>query len=116
MPKIDEMTIQRVKDAVKIEDVIGDFVTLRKAGVNMTGLCPFHDDQNDGNFIVRPSTIPDNRGGNTYRCFVCDKKGDAIKFLMEHERLSYPDAIRWLGKKFNEPVRSEEHTSELQSR
>ena len=104
MPKIDEMTIRRVKDAVKIEDVIGDFVTLRKAGVNMTGLCPFHDDQNDGNFIVRPSTIPDNRGGNTYRCFVCDKKGDAIKFLMEHERLSYPDAIRWLGKKFNEPV------------
>ena len=104
MPKIDEMTIRRVKDAAKIEDVIGDFVTLRKAGVNLTGLCPFHNDEHDGNFIVRPSTIPDNRGGNTYRCFVCDKKGDAIKFLMEHERLTYPDAIRWLGKKFNEPV------------
>lgn len=99
MPKIDDLTIQRVKDAARIEEVIGDFVTLRKAGVNLTGLCPFHDDRHTGNFIVRPHGL--KVGGNTYRCFVCDKKGDAVKFLMEHERLSFPDAIRWLGKKYN---------------
>ena len=83
---------------------MGDFVTLRKAGVNLTGLCPFHDDRTDGNFIVRPSSIPEARHGNTYRCFVCDHKGGPVQFLMEHERLSFPDAIRWLGKKYNEPV------------
>lgn len=106
MPKIDEMTIRRVKDAAKIEDVIGDFVTLRKAGVNLTGLCPFHDDQNDGNFIVRPSTIPDNRGGNTYHCFVCmgpNEGGGPVDFLMKcpSARMSFPDAIRYLGKKYS---------------
>jgi hypothetical protein len=72
--------------------------------VNLTGICPFHDDQHDGNFIVRPSSIPEERHGNTYRCFVCDAKGGPVQFLMEHERLTFPDAIRWLGKKYNEPV------------
>ena len=100
MPKIPDDIIRRVQDAAKIEDVVGDFVTLRKAGVNLTGLCPFHDDRHDGNFIVRPSTVPEKRGGNTYRCFVCDAKGGPVTFLMEHERLSFPDAIRWLGKKY----------------
>lgn len=99
MPKIDDLTIQRVKDAANIEEVVGDFVTLRKAGVNRTGLCPFHDDKHTGNFIVRPKGL--KVGGNTYRCFVCDAKGDSVKFLMEHERLTFPDAIRWLGKKYN---------------
>lgn len=101
MPKIPDDIIRRVQDAAKIEDVVSDCdVTLRKAGVNLTGLCPFHDDKHDGNFIVRPSTVPEKRGGNTYRCFVCDKKGGPVTFLMEHERLSFPDAIRWLGKKY----------------
>ena len=104
MPKISDDIIRAVTDAAKIEDVVGDFVTLRKAGVNLTGLCPFHDDKTDGNFIVRPSSIPEARHGNTYRCFVCDKKGGPVQFLMDHARLSFPDAIRWLGKKFNEPV------------
>ena len=88
----------------RIEDVVGDFVDLRKAGVNLTGICPFHDDKHDGNFIVRPSTVSEARGGNTYRCFVCGKKGGPVKFLMEHEQLSFHDAIRWLGKKYSEPV------------
>ena len=101
MAKIEKHIIDRVLDATKIEDVIGDFVDLRKAGVNLTGLCPFHDDHSVGNFIVRPSSIPSSRHGNTYRCFACDAKGDAVKFLMAHERLSFPDAIRWLGKKYN---------------
>jgi len=101
MPKIPDDIVKRVQDAAKIEDVVIDCnVTLRKAGVNLTGLCPFHDDRHDGNFIVRPSTVPEKRGGNTYRCFVCDAKGGPVTFLMEHERLSFPDAIRWLGKKY----------------
>ena len=104
MPKIPDEVVKRVIDRAKIEEVVGDFVTLRKAGVNLTGLCPFHDDKTDGNFIVRPSSIPEARHGNTYRCFVCDHKGGPVQFLMEHERLSFPDAIRWLGKKYSEPV------------
>ena len=105
MPKIPDEIIRRIQDIAKIEDVVGDCgVTLRKAGVNLTGLCPFHEDRHDGNFIVRPSSVPEKRGGNTYRCFVCDKKGGPVTFLMEHERLSFPDAIRWLGKKYNVPV------------
>ena len=104
MPKIPDEVVKRVIDRAKIEDVVADFVDLRKAGVNLTGLCPFHDDQHDGNFIVRPSTVSAKRGANTYRCFVCDAKGGPVQFLMAHERLSFPDAIRWLGKKYNEPV------------
>lgn len=101
MPKIPEYIIRRIQDAAKIEDVVSDCgVKLRKAGVNLTGLCPFHEDRHTGNFIVRPSTISEKDGGNTYRCFVCDKKGGPVTFLMEHERLSFPDAIRWLGKKY----------------
>ena len=99
MPKISDDVIRAVTDAAKIEDVVSDFVTLRKAGVNMTGLCPFHDDQHDGNFIVRPSTVSEKRGGNTYRCFVCDKKGGPVQFLMDAEHMTFPDAIRYLGKK-----------------
>ena len=101
MAKIPDDVIKAVIDATKIEDVISDFVKLRKAGVNLTGICPFHDDQHDGNFIVRPSTISPERGGNTYRCFACDAKGDAVKFLMDHENMTFVDAIRWLGKKYS---------------
>jgi hypothetical protein len=105
MPKISEDIIRAVTDAAKIEEVVGDFVDLRKAGVNMTGLCPFHDDQTDGNFIVRPSTLSQGRPGrNSYKCFVCGAKGGAVNFLMEAERMSFPDAIRWIGKKYNIPV------------
>ena len=107
MPKIPDEVVKRVIDLAKIEDVVGDFVTLRKAGVNLTGLCPFHDDRTDGNFIVRPSTVSAKRGGNTYHCFVCMRRGEGggpVDFLMKHERMSFPDAIRWLGKKYNEPV------------
>ena len=100
MPKINEDIIRAVNDAAKIEDVVGDFVTLRKAGVNMTGICPFHDDQHDGNFIVRPSTISEANHGNTYRCFVCDAKGGPVQFLMNAEHMTFPDAIRYLGKKY----------------
>jgi hypothetical protein len=100
MPKISDDVIRAVTDAAKIEDVVSDFVTLRKAGVNMTGLCPFHDDQHDGNFIVRPSSISEKNHGNTYRCFVCDAKGGPVQFLMNAEHMTFPDAIRYLGRKY----------------
>lgn len=100
MPKISEDIIRAVNEAAKIEDVVSDFIKLRKSGVNYTGICPFHDDKHDGNFIVRPSTVSEARGGNTYRCFVCDKKGGPVQFLMDAERMTFPDAIRYLGKKY----------------
>ena len=85
MPKIRDDVVRAVIDRAKIEDVVGEFVTLRRAGVNMTGICPFHDDKHDGNFIVRPSTIAEKNHGNTYRCFVCDAKGGPVQFLMNAE-------------------------------
>ena len=108
MPKISDDVVRAVTDAAKIEDVVGDFVTLRKAGVNMTGLCPFHDDKTDGNFIVRPSTLsPGTAGRNTYHCFVCMRAkegGGPVDFLMKAEHMTFPDAIRYLGKKYSIPV------------
>ena len=101
MPKIPDEVVKRVTDMARIEDVVGDFVDLRKAGVNLTGLCPFHDDKTDGNFIVRPSTLSyDRPGRNSYRCFVCDAKGGPVQFLMNAENMTFPDAIRYLGKKY----------------
>ena len=99
MPKIERWIIDKVLDATSIVEVISDFVELRKAGVNYTGCCPFHDDHHDGNFIVRPEGV--KSGGGTYRCFVCDSKGGVVQFLMNHEHMTFPDAIRWLGKKYN---------------
>jgi hypothetical protein len=114
MPKISEDIIRAVTDAAKIEEVVKDIIGerrqdnpggLHKAGVNMTCLCPFHDDKNDGNLIIRPSTLSAKATGrNTYRCFVCDAKGGPVQFLMNAEKMSFPDAIRWLGKKYNIPV------------
>ena len=96
MPKISEDIIRAVLDRARIEDVVGEFVTLRRAGVNMTGICPFHDDKHDGNFIVYPKD-------NCYRCFTCDAKGGAINFLMNnpHIKMSFLEAVRYLGKKYN---------------
>lgn len=114
MPKISEDIIRAVTDAAKIEEVVKDIIGerrqdnpggLHKAGVNMTCLCPFHDDKNDGNLIIRPSTLSAKATGrNSYRCFVCDAKGGPVQFLMNAEKMSFPDTIRWLGKKYNIPV------------
>ena len=101
MPKISDDVVRAVTEAAKIEEVIGDFIPLRKAGVNLTGLCPFHEDKNDGNFIVRPSTV--SNYANTYHCFVCmgqREGGGPVDFLMKAEHMSFPDAIRYLGKKY----------------
>ena len=98
MGKINDYTIQRVLDATDIVDVVGAFgLMLRKTGTNYTCLCPFHDDRRAGNFIVRPKRV--SKFPNTWHCFVCDEGGDAVKFLMKKEGLSFPDAIRWLARR-----------------
>ena len=94
MAKIEKYIIERILDTAKIEEVVGDFVTLKKKGVRYLGLCPFHDDRHIGSFVVYPK-------GNCFKCFKCDAKGGVVDFLMKHENLSYPDAIRWLGKKYS---------------
>ena len=93
MPGIDDLTIQRIKDAADIVDVVGDFVDLKKRGVRYLGLCPFHDDRHIGSFVVYPKK-------NVFKCFKCDAKGGPVEFIMKHEGLNFPDAIRWLGKKY----------------
>ena len=94
MAKIDRHIIDKILDTADIVDVVGDFVDLKKKGVRYTGLCPFHEDRHDGNFIVHPVK-------QCYKCFTCGAKGGVVDFLMNHEKLSYPDAIRYLGKKYN---------------
>ena len=94
MAKIEKYIIERILETAKIEEVVGEFVTLKKKGVRYLGLCPFHDDRHLGSFVVYPK-------GNCFKCFKCDAKGGVVDFLMKHENLSYPDAIRWLGKKYS---------------
>lgn len=94
MGKIDENIIRSIIDRADIVDVVSDFIQLRKTGARFTALCPFHEDRHDGNFIVYPK-------GNCYRCFTCDAKGGPVEFLLKHGKMSFPDAIRWLGNKYN---------------
>ena len=102
--------VQEILDLTRIEEVIEDFVTLRKRGVNLIGLCPFHNEKSPS-FNVNPTR-------NIFKCFGCGKGGDAVTFLMEHEHFAYPDALRWLARKYNveiqEIVRSPEQVAELQ--
>ena len=91
-------------DATNIVDVVGEFVTLRKAGVNYKGLCPFHDDKTPS-FMVSPSK-------QICKCFACGEGGTAINFLMKHEQITYPEALRWLAKKYNIEIQEKELTEE----
>ena len=101
---IDRATVDRIIDAARIVDVVGEFVTLKKSGVNYKGLCPFHDDRNPS-FMVSPSK-------NICHCFVCGKGGTPANFLMEHEQITYPEALRWLAKKYNIEIVEKELTDE----
>ena len=94
MSKIDDFTIRRIKEAAQIHDVVADFVDLRKTGVRYTGICPFHDDHHTGNFIVYPRQ-------NVFKCFACEAKGGPVEFVMRRMGLTFPDAIRYLGKKYH---------------
>ena len=100
MGKIDETIIDKVRDAASIVDVVSDFVTLKKSGVEYDGLCPFHDDRHLGSFKVSPSK-------NIAKCFSCGWVGDPIEFVMAAERLDFPDAVRWLGRKYGIDVDEE---------
>ena len=101
---IDRATIDKIMDATNIVDVVGEFVTLRKAGVNYKGLCPFHDDTTPS-FMVSPSK-------QICKCFACGEGGTAINFLMKHEQITYPEALRWLAKKYNIDIQEKELTDE----
>ena len=103
---IDRATIDKIMDATNIVDVVSEFVTLRKTGVNYKGLCPFHDDKTPS-FIVSPSK-------GICHCFACGKGGNAVNFIMEHEQMTYPDALRWLAKKYNIEIKERELTAEEQ--
>ena len=95
-------------DAARIEEVVGDFVTLKRAGVNLKGLCPFHDDRTPS-FVVSPAK-------NYCKCFACGEGGNPVTFIMKHEKVSYVDALRYLAKKYNIEIEERELTPEESQR
>lgn len=101
---IDPVTIAKIKDAANIVDVVSDFVTLKRSGANLKGLCPFHDDRTPS-FMVSPAK-------NYCKCFACGKGGNPIGFIMEHEQISYPEALRYLAKKYGITIQEKELTEE----
>ena len=101
---IDRATVDKIIDATDIVDVVSEFVSLRKTGVNYKGLCPFHDDKTPS-FIVSPAK-------GICHCFACGKGGNAVNFLMEHEQITYPEALRWLAKKYNIEIEEREQSDE----
>lgn len=101
---IDRQTAEKIKEAANIVDVVSEFVTLKKSGANYKGLCPFHNEKTPS-FYVSPA-----RG--TCHCFGCGKGGNAVSFIMEHEQLTYPEALRWLAKKYHIEIREHELTDE----
>lgn len=101
---IDQLTIDRILDAAQIVDVVSEFVTIKKRGVNYIGLCPFHNDKSPS-FYVSPSK-------GICKCFACGKGGNAAHFIMKHEQMNYYDALRWLAKKYNIEVKERELSSQ----
>ena len=101
---IDQATIDRILDAAQIVDVVSEFVTLRKRGVNYVGLCPFHNEKTPS-FSVSPSK-------GLCKCFSCGKGGNAVHFVMEHEQMSYYEALKYLAKKYNIEIKERELTNE----
>jgi len=101
---IDHATIERILDAAEISDVVSDFVTLRKRGVNMLGMCPFHNEKTPS-FTVSPAK-------GIFKCFGCGKGGNSVNFIMDHENLTYPEALKWLAKKYHIDVIEHEDTEE----
>ena len=101
---ISRETIENIISAVRIEEVIGDFISLRRRGVNLLGLCPFHNEKTPS-FTVSPAK-------GIYKCFGCGKAGNGVGFIMEHEHLTYPEALRYLAKKYHIEIEEEEQTPE----
>ena len=101
---IDRETVDRIYAAANIVDIVGDYVTLKRKGVNYTACCPFHNEKTPS-FIVSPAK-------GVYKCFGCGKGGNAVTFLMEHESLSYPEALKMVAKRYNIEVQEREQTEE----
>lgn len=101
---IDQSTIARIMAAADIVDVVGEFVTLRRSGANYKGLCPFHDEKTPS-FMVSPAK-------QLCKCFSCGNGGNVVKFVMQHEQMSYPEALKWLGRRYGIEVREKEQTAE----
>lgn len=101
---IDRLTVEKIKEAANIVDVVSEFVTLRKSGANYKGLCPFHNEKTPS-FFVSPA-----RG--TCHCFGCGKGGNAVTFIMEHEQMTYPEALRWLARKYHIEIHERELSEE----
>ena len=101
---IDQPTIDRITEAAQIQDVVGDFVTLRKRGVNLLGLCPFHGEKTPS-FTVSPAK-------GIFKCFGCGKGGNSVHFIMEHEQLNYTDALKYLARKYHIEVQERELSPE----
>mgnify|MGYP004592806365 FL=1 len=101
---IDSATVERIKDAANIVEVVSEFVTLRRSGANYKGLCPFHDEKTPS-FYVSP-------GRGMCHCFGCGKGGNPVGFIMEHEQMTYPEALRWLAKKYHIEIQEEEESAE----
>jgi DNA primase len=97
-------TVDQILQAARIEEVVGEFVTLKKRGSNMWGVCPFHNEKTPS-FSVNPAR-------NIFKCFGCGKAGDSAKFLMEHEHFTYPEALRYLAKKYNIKIEEKQQTAE----
>jgi len=103
---IDPNTIQTIFETARVEEVVGDFVTLKKRGANYLGLCPFHNEKTPS-FSVSPSK-------GIYKCFGCGKAGNVVGFVMEHEHYSYPEALKYLAKRYSIEIEEEEVTPEMQ--
>jgi DNA primase len=101
---IPKETISSIFEAARIDEVVGEFVSLKKRGASMIGLCPFHNEKTPS-FNVSPVK-------GIYKCFGCGKAGNSVNFIMDHEQLSYPEALRWLAKKYNIAIEEEEQTPE----
>ena len=99
-------TIDKILDATRIDEVVGEFVTLKKRGVNLLGLCPFHNEKTPSFSVSVPKGI--------YKCFGCGKGGDAVSFLMEHEHYTYPEALRYLAGKYGVEIDEEKPSPEQQ--
>lgn len=100
-------TQDQIKALVRVEDVVGDFVRLKRSGPRYVGLCPFHDERTPS-FVVSPAL-------GIFKCFGCGKAGDGIGFIMEHEHLSYEEALKWLARRYNVEIKESEASPEMQA-
>src|SRR6185295_2425846 len=104
---ITKSTVDQIIETSRIEEVVGDFVSLKKRGANLLGLCPFHDEKTPS-FTVSPAK-------GIYKCFGCGKSGNAVGFVMEHEHYTYPEALRFLAGKYQVAIEEDQSTREEDS-